>query len=73
MPFPICCFSCNFRVGSLYEKYCEEISNGMSNKEFFDKYKIKRICCKRMFLSHVDKDDEILSFSNDIVLNEKKQ
>ncbi len=55
MLFPVRCFSCNRIIGDMYDKY-----SASSNKDsILDRY---NICCKRMFLSHVDNADNILSY-----------
>ena len=62
--FPIRCFSCNKVVGQYEEKYKMLIQDGKSSKEALDALNIKRYCCRRMFLGHVDILEKILSFSN---------
>lgn len=50
---PIRCFSCNKVLGrynEIYEKYKK--MNKLN--EFFEKYDIKRYCCRKIFLTHID-------------------
>lgn len=59
MLFPICCFSCNMRVGKKWLSYKKLLNDGMSQKEALDKLEIKRYCCRRMFLTFLDKASSI--------------
>ncbi len=51
--FPVRCFTCGAVIGDLYERY-KELCKSKSPKEALDELGIKRYCCRRMFLSHVD-------------------
>lgn len=62
--FPIRCFSCNKVVGQYEEKYKKLIQDGNTPKEVLDSLNIKRYCCRRMFLGHVDILNSVLSFSS---------
>lgn len=62
MIIPVRCFTCNKVIGSLWEPY-QELNKTMTNEEALDKLNLKRICCRRMFLSHVDLIDKIIEYS----------
>ena len=51
--FPVRCFTCNNVIGGRWKKY-KEISNNKSIKDAFTELNIKRYCCRRMFLGHVE-------------------
>ncbi|MEM4367732.1 MAG: DNA-directed RNA polymerase subunit N [Candidatus Anstonellales archaeon] len=62
MYFPIRCFTCGKVIGHLYEKYLDGISSGKDKGKVLDSLNIKRICCRRMFLSHVDISQKIIKY-----------
>ena len=65
MIIPIRCYSCGKVVGNkwtLYEKYTK-IDN-MSNEVALDLLDLKKYCCRRMVLSHVNLIDRQLLYSN---------
>ncbi len=59
---PVRCFSCGKLIGDLYEPYKEMTSKGISADEAFKKLKVRRWCCKRAIVSHIDLIDDILNF-----------
>ena len=67
MIIPVRCFSCGKLIANKYEKYVElteerkkqekYINNQderINNEDIFKKLKLKRYCCRRMILTHVD-------------------
>lgn len=62
MIFPIRCMTCNKVIGSLFEKYEDNIKQGMTSKESLDSLNINRICCRRMFLSNVDLFESLIKY-----------
>ncbi|MCD6514206.1 MAG: DNA-directed RNA polymerase subunit N [Candidatus Asgardarchaeia archaeon] len=63
MIIPIRCFTCGKVIGHLWEKYAKRVAAGEPPGKVLDDLGIKRYCCRRMFLTHVDLIDEILKFS----------
>jgi len=59
---PVRCFSCGGVIGHLYEKFAEEVKKGRNPAEVLDELGVKRYCCRRMLLSHVDLIDEVLKY-----------
>lgn len=66
MLIPIQCFSCGKEIGHLYKKYierCSMMSEAEKKKPQIDilekELGLKRYCCKRMILGHVDLLDKI--------------
>jgi len=53
MEFPVRCFSCGSVVGHLYEKYKEAVKT-KTPEVALDELGVRRYCCRRMFISHVD-------------------
>ncbi|MFA5382782.1 MAG: DNA-directed RNA polymerase subunit N [Candidatus Micrarchaeia archaeon] len=54
MEFPVRCFTCGAPIGDSYLKYIEKLKEKKTPKEALDELGIKRYCCRRMFISHVD-------------------
>jgi len=59
---PVRCFSCGKVIGDLYYKFAEEVQKGRDPKEVLDELGIKRYCCRRMLLSHVELIDEVIKY-----------
>ena len=54
MIIPIRCFSCCKEIASKWEKYQKLIKDGSTEAQALDEVGLKRYCCRRMFLGHVD-------------------
>lgn len=63
MMFPVRCFTCGKVIGHLWEDYQRRVASGEDQKQVLDSLNVTRICCRRMFISHVDYVDELLSYS----------
>ena len=48
------CYTCGTVVGSAYEVYKEALAKGKDGKSALDATGLRRFCCRRMLLSHVD-------------------
>ncbi len=62
--FPIRCFTCGAVIGDKWEEYIRRVSQGEPPGKVLDDMGIKRYCCMRMFLSHVDVSDELVKFAS---------
>ena len=51
---PVRCFTCGAVVADKEEKFNELVAKGKTPKDALDKLGVKRYCCRRMFLTHVD-------------------
>jgi DNA-directed RNA polymerase subunit N (RpoN/RPB10) len=56
------CFTCGSIIGDKYEKFLKMVEDGMDPKDALDKLGVKRYCCRRMLLSHIDIIDDILMY-----------
>jgi DNA-directed RNA polymerase subunit N len=62
MMVPVRCFTCGAVVGDKWEEFSRRVKNGENAGTVLDELGVKRYCCRRMLLSHVDIIDEILKF-----------
>lgn len=54
MFIPVRCFSCNKTIANKWCQYEKLLKEGQSAEDALTSLKIKRYCCRRMFLGHVD-------------------
>lgn len=54
MIIPIKCFTCSVLISGKYKAYLEMKKEGLSAREIFKKLRVRRFCCKKTFLSHID-------------------
>ena len=59
MLIPVKCFTCNFPISTKYEKYLE-LKEKLPPNELFKAIKVRRYCCKKILISHVDVIDKIV-------------
>jgi len=62
MMIPIRCFTCGGVVAHKYEEYTKRVKDGESPDKVLDKLGVKRYCCRRMFLGHVNSIDEVIKY-----------
>ncbi|AFK50959.1 DNA-directed RNA polymerase subunit N [Thermogladius calderae 1633] len=62
MLFPVRCFTCGAPIGHLWEDYIRRVQAGEDPGKVLDELGVKRYCCRRMFLSHVDIVKQVLYF-----------
>lgn len=63
MMMPVRCFSCGQVVADKWESYNERVNkNNEDPGKVLDEMKVTRYCCRRMFISHIDLIDDILSY-----------
>jgi len=62
MIIPIRCFTCGKLIADKWEEFAERVKAGEDPGKVLDSMGIKRYCCRRMLLSHIDILDEILKF-----------
>jgi len=59
---PVRCFSCGQVIGNKWEKFKARVDNGEDPEKVLDDLGVKRYCCRRMLISHVDLIDEIIDY-----------
>jgi len=62
MIFPVRCFTCGKPIGHLWEKYQRLLKEGKTPNSALNELKIKRPCCRAIFLTHVDMIKKIMKF-----------
>lgn len=62
MIIPVRCFTCNKVVGSKWTRFAQ-MRLHISECEALDQLKIKRYCCRRMLLTHVDLVEKISNYA----------
>lgn len=63
MIIPIRCFTCGKEISSKWEPYQELVRTEKTEAEALDELGMKRMCCRRMFLGHVDIVNNLLKFN----------
>lgn len=62
MIIPIRCFTCGKEISSAWEAYVDAVKACKSECDALDDLGLRRICCRRMLLSHVDIIGKVLEF-----------
>ena len=60
---PVRCFSCNKIIGDKWKIYKSILESGMSASDAFAVIGLRRYCCKRMFLGHVEIINKLLLYT----------
>lgn len=59
---PVRCFSCGSLIGDKWEDFARRVKQGENSGKVLDSLGVKRYCCRRMLLAHVEIIDDILKF-----------
>ena len=63
MIIPVRCFTCGNLVGDKWLEFAERVKKGEQAGKVLDDLGLKRYCCRRMLLSHVEIIDEFLKYA----------
>jgi DNA-directed RNA polymerase subunit N len=66
MIIPIRCFTCGSLIGDKWEIYKNRVLSGEEPGKVLDELGIKRYCCRRMLISHVDIIYEVIHYTRPI-------
>jgi DNA-directed RNA polymerase subunit N len=59
---PVRCFSCGQVIADKWEKFDERVNKNKEDPaKVLDDLGIKRYCCRRMMVSHIDLIDDIIT------------
>ena len=54
MIIPVRCISCNKVIGNKWNTYCLLLSKGHTRKQALDKLRLRRLCCRTVFICHFE-------------------
>ncbi|MHA2298117.1 MAG: DNA-directed RNA polymerase subunit N [Candidatus Hodarchaeales archaeon] len=57
------CYTCGKVVGHLHEPFKRRVESGENGEKVLDSLGLKRYCCRRMLITHVDILEETIKFS----------
>lgn len=63
---PVRCFTCGTPLGHLWEEFSKRVEKGEDPEKVLDDLGVKRYCCRRMLVSHVQLIYELVHYSRPI-------
>jgi DNA-directed RNA polymerase I, II, and III subunit RPABC5 len=60
---PVRCYTCGKVIGGKWTPYQQYLKDGLDMKDALDKIELKKICCRRMIMGHVELIDSLLKYS----------
>lgn len=59
MQIPVRCMSCGRVISDKWEEFKERTEEGEHPKEVLDDLGLEKYCCRTIFLTHVDTNEEV--------------
>jgi len=63
MMIPVRCFTCGAPIAQYWDEFVKRYEKEHDAGKVLDELGIKRYCCRRMFISHVNLIEELIKFS----------
>eukprot|EP00818_Percolomonas_sp_WS_P004276 CAMPEP_0117434726 /NCGR_PEP_ID=MMETSP0759-20121206/100_1 /TAXON_ID=63605 /ORGANISM="Percolomonas cosmopolitus, Strain WS" /LENGTH=78 /DNA_ID=CAMNT_0005226223 /DNA_START=113 /DNA_END=349 /DNA_ORIENTATION=- len=63
MIIPVRCFTCGKVIGNKYDSYLNLLAHDVDEGRALDELNLKRYCCRRMLLTHVDLIEKLLLYN----------
>lgn len=60
--FPVRCYTCDTVIGQHWTAYASGLKAGRAARCLLDELEQSRMCCRRMFLAHVDLTSEQVQY-----------
>ena len=65
MLIPIRCWSCGKPIAHLWEEFGKRVKDGEDAKKVLDSLRIKKYCCRALFIGHSDLIDLVARYKKD--------
>lgn len=62
MEIPIRCFSCGKVIAHLWEPFQQKLEEGKSPDTALNELNVRKQCCRRMLLSHIELIDQVIPY-----------
>jgi DNA-directed RNA polymerase subunit N len=63
---PIRCFTCGSLIADKWQPFITRVNAGENPGKVLDDLGVKRYCCRRMLLSHIDIISEVIHYTRPI-------